>query len=84
MMKPLPGISIQFSTEEVSLGTKIGRLFTSILDFKTWSNKVEWNLEMIIEKGAVHVKSAPEKVGSSGIPHTIRLELSILVQVLVI
>lgn len=83
-MKPLPGYAIQFRTEEVSLGSKIGRLFASILDFKTWSNKVEWNLVMIIEKGAVHVKSAPEKEGSTRIPITIRLELSVLVQVLVI
>ena len=65
MNKSLPGVTVELSSKEVGLGTELGRLLASILDFEAWPDEVEGNLEVLVEEIGVNVESAPENVGSA-------------------
>ena len=66
----------------MQLGPLFGSLLTGILDLEARSDKVERNLEVMIEETHVHVEPAPEEEGPDWVPDAERLEHRVLVQML--
>jgi len=81
-----PGNLIKLRSKEFKFSTAFDSLFASVFDFKTWFHKCEvlWNLEVELEHSSIGVESEPKDRGSSRVPHTERLHLSVFVKVLII